>query len=50
MLGVSMRCCCAATVLMGKVVPGGFVPAQDKEYLIALRNCPTARRSIAPRR
>src|SRR6201998_1771246 len=24
----------AATVLMARVVPGGFVPAQDKEYLI----------------
>jgi multidrug efflux pump len=27
-------------VLMGKVVPGGFVPAQDKGYLIAIAQLP----------
>ncbi|SPB13418.1 multidrug efflux RND transporter permease subunit [Caballeronia novacaledonica] len=27
-------------VLMGKVVPGGFVPAQDKEYLISFAQLP----------
>ncbi|WP_028202642.1 efflux RND transporter permease subunit [Paraburkholderia nodosa] len=30
----------AATVLMARVVPGGFVPAQDKEYLIAFAQLP----------
>ncbi|GAB3628689.1 transporter [Pandoraea terrae] len=29
------------TVLMSKVVPGGFVPAQDKEYLVAFAQLPT---------
>ncbi|HTR07234.1 MAG TPA: efflux RND transporter permease subunit [Paraburkholderia sp.] len=29
-----------ATVLMARVVPGGFVPAQDKEYLIAFAQLP----------
>ncbi|WP_277053222.1 efflux RND transporter permease subunit [Zestomonas thermotolerans] len=28
------------TVLLGKVVPGGFVPAQDKEYLISFVQLP----------
>jgi multidrug efflux pump len=27
-------------VIMGKVVPGGFVPAQDKEYLISFAQLP----------
>lgn len=27
-------------VLMGKIVPGGFVPAQDKEYLISFAQLP----------
>jgi multidrug efflux pump len=27
-------------VMMGKVVPGGFVPAQDKEYLISFAQLP----------
>jgi len=31
--------------LMGKVVPGGFVPAQDKEYLISF--CAVAQRCVA---
>ncbi|HTJ94053.1 MAG TPA: efflux RND transporter permease subunit, partial [Pararobbsia sp.] len=30
----------AGAVLMSKVVPGGFVPAQDKEYLIAFAQLP----------
>ncbi|MBB5502067.1 efflux RND transporter permease subunit [Paraburkholderia sp. MM5384-R2] len=30
----------AATVLVARVVPGGFVPAQDKEYLIAFAQLP----------
>ncbi|MEX3823973.1 efflux RND transporter permease subunit, partial [Paraburkholderia sp. BR14262] len=30
----------AATVLMARIVPGGFVPAQDKEYLIAFAQLP----------
>ena len=30
----------AATALLGKVVPGGFVPAQDKEYLISFVQLP----------
>jgi len=34
---------------MFRAVPGGFVPSQDKQYLVGLPNCPTARRSIAPR-
>ncbi|VVD94159.1 transporter [Pandoraea eparura] len=29
-----------ATILLGKVVPGGFVPAQDKEYLVAFAQLP----------
>ncbi|HKU00801.1 MAG TPA: multidrug efflux RND transporter permease subunit, partial [Paraburkholderia sp.] len=29
-----------ATVLMARIVPGGFVPAQDKEYLIAFAQLP----------
>lgn len=29
-----------ATVLVGRAVPGGFVPAQDKEYLIAIAKLP----------
>jgi multidrug efflux pump len=29
-----------ATVLMARIVPGGFVPAQDKEYLIAFTQLP----------
>ncbi len=29
-----------ATVLLGKVVPGGFVPSQDKEYLISFVQLP----------
>jgi multidrug efflux pump len=28
------------TVLMGKVVPGGFVPVQDKQYLVAIVQLP----------
>jgi multidrug efflux pump len=28
------------TVLVGRAVPGGFVPAQDKEYLIAIAKLP----------
>jgi multidrug efflux pump len=28
------------TVLMGKVVPGGFVPGQDKQYLVAIVQLP----------
>jgi multidrug efflux pump len=28
------------TLLMGKVVPGGFVPAQDKQYLVAFAQLP----------
>jgi len=27
-------------VLMGRIVPGGFVPAQDKEYVIAIAQLP----------
>ena len=30
-----------ATVLFTRIVPGGFVPAQDKEYLIAFAQLPT---------
>ncbi|MDR5775391.1 efflux RND transporter permease subunit [Caballeronia sp. LP006] len=30
----------AGAVLMGKIVPGGFVPAQDKEYLISFAQLP----------
>jgi multidrug efflux pump len=30
-----------ATVLFTQIVPGGFVPAQDKEYLIAFAQLPT---------
>lgn len=30
----------AATLLMGRAVPGGFVPAQDKEYLIGFVQMP----------
>jgi len=30
-----------ATVLVTQIVPGGFVPAQDKEYLIAFAQLPT---------
>ena len=33
-----------------KAVPGGFVPGQDKHIWSASRNCPTARRSTAPKR
>jgi multidrug efflux pump len=29
------------TVVLGRAVPGGFVPAQDKEYLIAFAQLPT---------
>lgn len=29
------------TVFLGRAVPGGFVPAQDKEYLIAFAQLPT---------
>ncbi|MFP3608417.1 efflux RND transporter permease subunit, partial [Paraburkholderia sp. SIMBA_053] len=29
-----------ATVLIARIVPGGFVPAQDKEYLIAFAQLP----------
>jgi multidrug efflux pump len=29
-----------ATVLMGRIVPGGFVPAQDKQYLVAFAQLP----------
>ena len=29
-----------ATVLMGKVVPSGFVPAQDKDYLVSIVQLP----------
>ncbi|MFL9897980.1 efflux RND transporter permease subunit [Paraburkholderia fungorum] len=28
------------TLLMGKMVPGGFVPAQDKQYLVAFAQLP----------
>ena len=27
-----------------KAVPGGFVPGQDKQYLVGFGNCLTARR------
>jgi multidrug efflux pump len=30
----------AAAVMMGRIVPGGFVPAQDKEYIIAIAQLP----------
>ncbi|KND58704.1 RND efflux system, inner membrane transporter CmeB [Candidatus Paraburkholderia schumanniana] len=30
----------AGAVMMGKIVPGGFVPAQDKEYLISFAQLP----------
>jgi multidrug efflux pump len=30
----------AATVMLGKAVPGGFVPSQDKEYLIGFVQLP----------
>ena len=30
-----------ATVLLGKVVPGGFVPAQDKDYLVTIVQLPS---------
>ena len=39
MMGVYVVLLCGA-VLMGKVVPGGFVPAQDKEYLISFAQLP----------
>jgi len=29
-----------ATVLLGKIVPGGFVPAQDKDYLVSILQLP----------
>ncbi|WP_186068667.1 efflux RND transporter permease subunit [Burkholderia gladioli] len=29
-----------ATVLLGKLVPGGFVPAQDKDYLVSILQLP----------
>jgi len=29
-----------AAVLMGRVVPGGFVPAQDKEYMVSFAQLP----------
>src|SRR6202000_1325093 len=29
-----------ATVLFGKIVPGGFVPAQDKDYLVSIVQLP----------
>jgi multidrug efflux pump len=31
----------AGTVLMGKAVPGGFVPAQDKDYLVSIVQLPS---------
>src|ERR1700692_2306599 len=31
-----------ATVLMGRIVAGGFVPAQDKQYLVAFAQLPNA--------
>jgi multidrug efflux pump len=30
----------AGAVMMGRIVPGGFVPAQDKEYIIAIAQLP----------
>jgi len=39
MLGLYAVLLCGA-VLMARVVPGGFVPAQDKEYLIAIAQLP----------
>ncbi|GJG93105.1 efflux RND transporter permease subunit [Cupriavidus pauculus] len=30
----------AGAILMGKVVPGGFVPAQDKDYLVSIAQLP----------
>ena len=30
----------AGAILMGKVVPGGFVPAQDKDYLVSIVQLP----------
>jgi multidrug efflux pump len=39
MLGVyAVLLCCA--VLMAKIVPGGFVPAQDKDYVICFAQLP----------
>ncbi|CAN7706639.1 efflux RND transporter permease subunit [Caballeronia sp. LjRoot34] len=29
------------TVLLGKIVPGGFVPAQDKDYLVSILQLPS---------
>jgi multidrug efflux pump len=29
-----------ATILLGKIVPGGFVPAQDKDYLVSIVQLP----------
>ncbi len=36
------------TVLLGRIVPGGFVPAQDKDYLVSICNCLAAHRSTGP--
>lgn len=30
----------AGAILMGKVVPGGFIPAQDKDYLVSIAQLP----------
>ena len=38
------------TAFMFMRVPGGFVPAQDKQYLVGFAQLPTAPRSIAPTR
>ena len=38
----------AATIGISYLVPGGFVPAQDKQYLIGFTHCPTAPRWTAP--
>ncbi|WP_061959239.1 efflux RND transporter permease subunit [Cupriavidus pauculus] len=30
----------AGAILMGKIVPGGFIPAQDKDYLVSIAQLP----------
>ncbi len=40
----------ASTAVLFQQVPGGFVPGQDKQYLVGFARLLTAPRSTAPRR
>ena len=49
MMGIYLIFLLGTTGILFKAVPDGFVPQQDKQYLIGFAQLPTARRSTEPR-